>query len=137
MISSLLIDTGPLVALLNRDDAGHNRCVRVLRRTSPPLSTTWPVITEAAYLLGFSFDGPDGLLEMLERGDLRLVPLEMADASRLRVLMRKYRDLPMELADASLVHVAEREGIDTVFTFDRRDFSVYRLPRGKQFTIVP
>ena len=36
-----------------------------------------------------------------------------------------------------LVHVAEREGIDTVFTLDRRDFSVYRLPRGKQFTIVP
>ncbi len=137
MIASLLVDTGPLVALLNRNDAAHDRCAHVIRRTSQPLSTTWPVVTEAAYLLGFSFDGPDALLEMVERGDLRLVPLEMADVARLRTLMRKYRDLPMELADASLVHAAEREGMETVFTLDSRDFSVYRLPRGKRFTIVP
>jgi len=137
VISSLLVDTGPLVALLHRDDAAHARCVRVLKRTSSPLCTTWPVVTEATYLLSFSHEAQDGLLEMLDRGDLLLLPLEMRDVPRLRTLIRKYRDLPMELADASLVDAAEREGVDTVFTLDSRDFSVYRLPRGKRFTIVP
>lgn len=137
MITSMLVDTGPLVALFNENEEGHDRCARVLQETSLSLSTTWPVITEAAYLLGFSFEGPNALLEMVERGDLRLVPLDEADVPRLRVLMHKYRDLPMELADASLVRVAEREGLDTVFTLDRRDFAVYRLPRAKGFTIVP
>ena len=51
--------------------------------------------------------------------------------------MDKYRDLPMDLADAALVRVAERERLRTVFTIDRRDFSVYRpLGLGK-FRIVP
>lgn len=137
MISSLLVDTGPLVALLNASEEGHDRCAQVLRQTSGSLTTTWPVITEAAYLLGFSSEGPSALLEMLEQGDLRLASLDARDVPRLRGLMEKYRDLPMELADASLVVVAEREGTHTIFTLDRRDFSVYRLPRGKRFTLIP
>jgi len=108
-----------------------------LRRTTSALSTTWPVVTEATYLLGFSFDAQDGVLEMIERAELHVLSLEAGDVPAIRVLMRKYRDLPMELADASLVHVAAREGIDRIFTLDRRDFSVYRLRRGKRFTIVP
>lgn len=137
MTSPLLVDTGPLVAILNSDDTAHVPCVHVLRETLSALATTWPVVTEAIYLLGFSFDAQEGLLEMLEQGDLQLLPLEARDVPRMRALMRKYRDLPMELADASLVLAAEREEIGTVFTLDRRDFAVYRLPRGKGFTIVP
>lgn len=56
---------------------------------------------------------------------------------RLKGLMWKYRDLPMDLADAALVRIAEREDIDTVFTIDRTDFSLYRLPRRKRFRILP
>ena len=137
MTSTLLADAGPLVAILHRSDAAHEDCVRVLRRTTSALSTTWPVVTEATYLLGFSFDAQDGVLEMIERAELRVLPLEAGDVPSIRVLMRRYRDLPMDLADASLVHVAAREGIDRIFTLDRRDFSVYRLRRGKRFTIVP
>lgn len=55
----------------------------------------------------------------------------------MRELMGKYRDLPMDLADASLVRVAERDGIATVFTVDRRDFSVYRIYGRRRFEIVP
>lgn len=137
MTSTLLADAGPLVAILNRSDSAHEDCVRVLRRTTSALSTTWPVVTEATCLLGFSFDAQDGVLEMIERAELRVLPLEAGDVPSIRVLMRKYRDLPMDLADASLVHVAAREGIDRIFTLDRRDFAVYRLRRGKRFTIIP
>ncbi|MGH2398844.1 MAG: type II toxin-antitoxin system VapC family toxin [bacterium] len=137
MSSAILADAGPLVAILNRTDTAHEDCVRILRRTTSALSTTWPVVTEATYLLGFSFDAQDGVLEMIERAELRVLPLEANDVPALRVLMRKYRDLPMDLADASLVHVAGREGIDRIFTLDRRDFGIYRLRRGRRFTIVP
>jgi predicted nucleic acid-binding protein len=88
------------------------------------------------YLLSFSPQAQDALLEMVERGALQILPVEGADIPRVRVLMRKYRDLSMDLADATLVHVAEREGIQYVFTLDRRDFTTYRIGR-RAFTIVP
>lgn len=54
-----------------------------------------------------------------------------------RILMEKYRDLPMDFADASLVRVAAREGIERIFTLDRRDFGLYRLPNRRRFQIFP
>lgn len=70
------------------------------------------------------------------RGALTILPVEKLDILRLRALMRKYRDLPMDLADATLVHVAEREGIQQVFTLDRRHFGAYRIGR-RSFAIIP
>jgi predicted nucleic acid-binding protein len=131
-----LIDAGPLVALLHRDDQDHARCINALKKLRTGLATTWPPLTEAMYLLSFSAQAQDALLEMVERGALQILPVEEADIPRVRVLMRKYRDLPMDLADATLVHVAEREGIQYVFTLDRRDFTTYRIGR-RAFTIVP
>jgi len=52
-------------------------------------------------------------------------------------ILTRYRDLGVQLADASLVHLANREGIETVFTLDRRDFAVLRLARGKKFRLIP
>ena len=132
-----LVDTGPLVAILHRDDMRHRDCVQALKTLPPPLGTTWPVVTEAMYLLGFAADAQDELWGLLETGRLSLFGLDAADAPRMRALMRKYRDLPMDLADASLVAVAEREGISRVFTLDRRDFGVYRLARGGRFSVIP
>ncbi len=89
------------------------------------------------YLLGFSSKAQDGLWRLLERGAVRILPLDAGDVPRMRELMRKYRDLPMDLADAALVRVAERERISRVFTIDRRDFELYR-PRGiRRFTMIP
>jgi predicted nucleic acid-binding protein len=51
--------------------------------------------------------------------------------------MEKYADLPMDLADAALVRVAERDGLRTVFTIDRRDFTIYRLKGGRRLAILP
>jgi predicted nucleic acid-binding protein len=132
-----LIDAGPLVAILHRDDRRHRECVEVLRTLAPPLGTTWPVITEAMYLLAFSAEAQEELWGLLEDGRLTLLGLDASDAPRMRALMRKYRDLPMDLADASLVAIAEREGLGHVFTLDRRDFGVYRLGRRGRFAIVP
>ena len=98
--------------------------------------TTWPVITEAAYLLAFSRRAQDGLLEIIQRGAMAIAPLVTEDVPRIRALMDKYRDVPMDLADASIVRVAEREGMIDVFTLDK-DFTIYRVGRGRTITIRP
>lgn len=133
----ILIDAGPLVALLHRDDRNHERCVAAYRGLREPVGTAWPVVTEAMYLLSFSWAAQEALWEMLTAEHIRLLPLDVRDGPRMRELMRKYQDLPMDLADAALVRLAEREGISKIFTIDRRDFAVYRPVKVGRFSIVP
>jgi len=104
----VLVDAGPLVALIHADDQHHDRCKAVLRSLREPMTTVWLAFTEAMYLLNFSWRAQEALWEMLERGVL-LLPLDSTDVPRMRQLMEKYKDLPMDLADAALVRVAERE----------------------------
>ena len=134
---AVLVDTGPLVALFDRDDAHHTRCVEALKGVRGPLLTVWPVLTEAAYFLSFSIEAQERLWELVERGGLRIADLDAGDIPRIRSLMRKYRDRPMDLADAALVRVAERDHLRTVFTLDHEDFRIYRPAPGKAFSLIP
>ncbi|MCK6538000.1 MAG: PIN domain-containing protein [Polyangiaceae bacterium] len=133
----MLVDAGPLIALLDRSDPHHEACRKVFTAAKEPLLTVWPAFTEAMYLLSFSWQAQAALWEFLQAGALGLLPLDASDGPRMRELMEKYRDLPMDLADAALVRVAEREGIRKIFTIDRRDFLVYRPKRIRRFTILP
>ena len=135
--AAILVDSGPLVALFDRDDNHHRRCVEALKGIRRPLVTVWPVLTEATYLLSFSFQAQESLWEWLERGGLRIAPLALEDVPRMRALMRKYQDHPMDLADAALVRVAERERLRTIFTLDHADFRTYRAAHGKPFVLLP
>jgi uncharacterized protein len=135
-----LVDAGPLVAAIDESDRDHRRCLSVLKQLSDPLMTTWPVVTEAVYLLAQTqnpIDSQDALLAMLDRGFVVIAELGPEDVPRLRTLIRQYSDLPMDLADATLVRVAERDGLRQVFTLDQRDFKVYKPGRRESFTIVP
>ena len=133
----ILIDAGPLVALIHADDRHHTSCKEALKKIREPLGTVWPAFTEAMSLLGFSSRAQDALWRLLDTDAFKILGLDAADVPRMRDLMRKYRDLPMDLADAALVRVAEREKIARVFTIERRDFELYR-PRGlPRFTILP
>lgn len=93
------------------------------------MGTTWPVMAEAMYLLGFSWQAQDALWEFVETEALHILRLAEADVSRMRDLMQSYQDLPMDLADATLVRVAERERVGRVFTLDR-ETSPPTGPRG-------
>ena len=73
----------------------------------------------------------------LGSGFVELLPLTSLEAEGVAAVMKKYQDLRPQLADACLVYLANRDGIDTVFTLDRRDFSMYRSARRKVFRIVP
>jgi len=133
----ILIDTGPLVALFDRTDNYHNICHTVLKNTRSSLVTTPPVLTEAFYLLGFSWHLQDALWEFIMQGNLQIYNLDGSLLQRCRELMKKYRDIPMDLADASLVTVAERENIYRIFTLDHKDFKVYRTKSGRSFRLIP
>lgn len=133
----ILIDAGPLIAVLHRDDRNHERCVATLQSLREPVGTTWPVLSEAMHLLRFSWEAQDALWDLIATEALRLIPIDTTDVPRMRHLMQKYRDLPMDLADAALVRVAEREGMRRVFTIDRRDFALYRPAKIGRFDIIP
>jgi len=133
----ILMEAGPLVAILHQDDRHHERCVATLQSLRNPVGTTWPVLSEAMHLLRFSWAAQDALWDLIATEALRLIPIDITDVPRMRQLMQKYRDLPMDLADATLVRVAEREGIRRVFTIDRRDFVLYRPAKIGRFEILP
>jgi predicted nucleic acid-binding protein len=133
----VLVDTSPIVAILSRRDQYHRTCVDALRDMPGPLFTCWPVITETVWLLRRDANAIQQLLSSMDGGLFEMLALTTADAKPISAIMKKYRDIRIQLADAALVHLAARDGLDTVFTLDRRDFSVYRLPRGRAFRVIP
>ena len=133
----VLVDAGPLVALLDRGDDRHEQAVAALRSIRDPLFTVWPVVTEAMYFLSESWRGQAALWELLTSGTIALATLGEDDLKRMSALMAKYKDLPMDLADAALVRVAERDRLRYVFTFDQRDFRIYRPQGIGRLAVVP
>jgi predicted nucleic acid-binding protein len=126
-----------MVALLAEDDAEHVRCAETSAALSKPFLTTWPVLTEAAWLLRARSDSISKLLGLLESGLVHCVELDAAAVSRMNELAQKYSDMRPQLADLSLLVVADRESLDTVFTLDHRDFSIYRNAGGQPFRLLP
>lgn len=134
-MNRVLADTGPLVALVDHDDADHARCVAAAKTLTGALVTTWPVVTEVCYLLD-DLAAQDVLLGKIESGDLAVDPTGTDDITELRALLHKYRDVPMDLADATLVRLADRDGLDNIFTLDKH-FHMYRMRRRRAFRVVP
>lgn len=135
--AAVLVDAGPLIALIEPTDRHHRACVAALGAIDEPLLTVWPAFTEAMYLLSGSERSQEALWGMAESGGVDFAALTVDDVPSLRELMRRYRDQPMDLAAAALVHVANRQNLRKIFTLDRRHFEVYRLDRRRRFTIVP
>ena len=135
-VPAVLVDASALVALLDRDDAEHARCVEALKRIRQPLATVWPALAEAMHLLADSAPGPDALCDMVHDSVLQLIDLQPRDVARVKLLMQKYSDLPVDFTDAALVCAAGRDGVTRIVSFDRH-FEVYRLPGRKRFTVLP
>jgi predicted nucleic acid-binding protein len=133
----ILVDAGPLKALVDADDQHHAACVATVRSLRDSLGTVWPALTEAMYLLAAFPRAQEALWDMLALGAVQLQSLDQDDVPRMRELMVKYSDRPMDMADAALIRVAEREGVQTIFTVDKKDFAVYRLHGRSRITVIP
>ncbi|MEK6651408.1 MAG: PIN domain-containing protein [Nitrospirota bacterium] len=132
----ILIDTGPIVALFDKEDDEHAVCHDLLKTINSPLITTIPVLTEAFYLLSFSWHIQDDLWVFVTQGNLQIYNFDRTLLKKCRELMKQYHDLPMDFADASLVAVADAENINTIFTLDK-DFKVYRIKKNRRFKLLP
>ncbi len=135
--SRVLADTGPLVAILDASDAQHAQCVEMLRLIQPPLLTCWPVLTEAAWLLRRQRIAVEKLLAGVEGGLFRILDVQGSELAGIQKLLVRYRDQAAQLADLTLVYLAQRESLETVFTLDRRDFSVFRRQGKSGFHLLP
>lgn len=137
MSNRAVVDTGPLVAIVRGQEQAHARCVAALKTLRPPLLTCWPVITEAAWLLRREPGAMRVIDGLVSSGAVRLVELDAEALSWAVSFMERYATLGAQLADAALMFIAEREKIGTVFTLDRRDFSVYRTSAGRALLVIP
>ncbi len=128
----ILVDTGVLVALLDRSERYHAACVRALRNAQGPLVSCEAVVAEAAYLLRGVSGASAAVLANVTRGLIRLPFRLEENAGRVSALMQKYKRVPMDLADACLVCLAEDQGAGRILTLDS-DFHVYRWAETKPF----
>lgn len=136
-MSGVIVDTSPIVAILSKSDSYHKQCVEALKYIQPPMFTTWLVITEAQYLLRKDKVALKGLFLAFKSGLFTIEELPADALFWLEKFLIKYADNQAQIADASLMYLADIKKINTVFTLDKKDFSIYRLKNKKTVNILP
>ncbi|MFY9724005.1 MAG: PIN domain-containing protein [Bryobacteraceae bacterium] len=137
MTADTLIDTGAILALLDRTDRWHAVCVDTFHQLRLPLETSEAVLTELFHLVGDSRREMETAWKFIRSGAIRLAVIEDSELPEVQTFMSRYWDRPMDFADATLVYLARREGLTTVFTVDHADFNTYRIEGRKRFRVLP
>ncbi|MFZ0521882.1 MAG: PIN domain-containing protein [Candidatus Acidiferrales bacterium] len=137
MPASALIDTGAILALLDRTDRWHAACISAFRQLRLPLLTSEAVLTELFHLVGDSRTEMEAAWKFVRSGALLLGTIEHNELPYLRTLMQRYWDRPMDFADATLVYLAKRESLSAILTVDHADFATYRIEGKRQFRVLP
>lgn len=137
LVANGLIDTGAILALLDRTDRWHNVCVDAFRQLRLPLLTSEAVLTEVFHLVGDSRHEMEAAWKFVRSGALTLGIIEPAELAHLHGLMSRYWDRPMDFADATLVYLARRESLSVILTVDQADFATYRIEGKRQFRVLP
>jgi len=136
-VNQIIVDTGPIVAILSASDSYHQVCLETLKIITPPMLTTWAVLTEVHYLLRKDSRALKALFNCFNNNLFVLEDISADALPWLQTFLLKYEDLSPQLADASLMYLAEKRQIETIFTLDRRDFSIYRFQNKKAPNILP
>ena len=137
MPADALIDTGAILALLDRTDRWHDSCVDAFHQLRLPLLTSEAVLTELFHLLGDTRSEMEAAWRFVRSGALVLGTIEDAELQHVRGLMARYGDRPMDFADATLVYLAKREFLSVILTVDHADFTTYRIEGKRQFRVFP
>ena len=137
MPAEVLIDTGAILALLDKRDHWHTPCLHTFEQLRFPLQTSEAVLTETFHLIRRSRTEVDAVWGLVRSGTIILAAIGNSELSLINGLMNRYKDRPMDFADATLVHLAERESIQVVFTIDQNDFATYRIGGRRRFRVIP
>ena len=131
----VLLDTGVIVALLDRSEKFHKPCAEAVRRLDAPLITCEAVIAESCYLVRSLPGAPAAILQNVGEGIFQ-IPFQLSrDFARVRTLLQKYQDRAVDLADACLMHMANEFETGDILTLDK-DFEIYRWGKNKAFRIL-
>ena len=134
--SGILLDTGPIVALLSKDDSHHDRAVRLFSECEPPFRCCEAVIAEACFLMKKVHKAGPPEVIALGRSGVFEVGMKVQDHwSSIESLLRRYSNIPISLADTCLIRMAEIHNEPRILTFDS-DFVVYRWSRLKRFEVL-
>jgi len=134
---ALILDTGPLVAMLDATDPDHARCTDLLEDTAEPRVVPVCVLVEVEYLLRPWPDAFAALLADFESGALELLDLPARWLLRAGELLDSYRDLSLGLVDATVVAATEMLRETKVATLDHRHFAVVRPAHTDALTLLP
>jgi uncharacterized protein len=132
-----LIDTGAILALLDRDDRWHRPCTAAFASFRLPMITSAAVLTELFHLVGDDRREVDAAWKFLRSGAVTVAPIGDAALPELRELMDRYHDRPMDFADATLVYLAKKMSLTAVLTVDHDDFETYRIDGRRAFQVTP
>jgi len=132
----VLLDTGPLVALLSRKDTNHARARQLFAACLPPLRCCEAVVAEACFLMRkVDPAGPAEVVALGRRGVYEIAIAAEKQWASIEALLRKYSDRPISLADACLIRCAEIYREPRILTFDS-DFGIYKWGRNRKFDAV-
>jgi uncharacterized protein len=134
---ALILDTGPLVAMLDATDPDHERCARLIQESAEPRIVPVCVLVETEYLLRPWPRAFAALLAEFDSGGLSLLDLPVRWLRRAGELIRDYYDLPLGLVDATVVAAAEMLGEPKLATLDHRHFTIVRPAHIHAFTLLP
>lgn len=137
MRANALIDTGAILALLDRSDRWHSPCFEAFRQLRLPLLTSEAVLTELFHLVGDSPTEIEAAWKLIRSGAVVLGAIQHDELPALHELMSRYADRPMDFADATLVYLARRESLTRILTVDQADFKAYRIEGKRQFRVLP
>jgi uncharacterized protein len=136
-VKPVLLDTGVIVALLDRSERYHRPCSQAIRALHSPLITCEAVLTESCYLLRDLDGASEAVIDNVAEGIFQ-VPFQLSkDAPAVKRQLRKYRDRKIDLADACLISMADEFRTGEILTLDS-DFAIYRWGKNKPFhNLVP
>jgi uncharacterized protein len=133
-VTGIIVDTGFLVALFSPKERLRPAAREFLRDDRRPLLTVGPVIVETCHFLAARQKA--GLLEWVQRGAVAVAEVPTSAYGDIRALILKHENLDIDFADAAIVWLAEQAGCRSILTVDVRDFSAFRLARGRRFDLV-
>lgn len=135
MAKTVLVDTGPLVALIDRRDSNHTWASAKMDMFTSPMITCTAVITEAAFLLNKTYNGVENLLSFIDEGIVEVRNPYPQNKDAIHQFILKYQNISASLADLCLVVMTEQFHTYEIFTIDS-DFLIYRDPDGNPLNLI-
>ncbi len=135
MRKKVLLDTGPLVAFINKRENSHDWAVNEWKNIEPPLLTCEAVIIEACFILRDFYGGQDAVMFLLDTGIIQIDFRLSDEIGKVRELLKRYQNVPMSLADGCLVRMSELIAGSRVLTLDS-DFRVDRKNKNEMMDLI-